>query len=389
MTEIIEQPMSLLIATQEGDIPVSQELLNSAVLLDTGRPHPTCTLADYFSSVANFFFQWATQGLLPEQCQAMLSTKQSKISIVSDKIGALYHVARIQISNGQTALNLAMNSALSEAGKSCLFNDYQMLTNLQSTCSGPFLPRPYAFTGGSDSPCPQDTFSHMLVEWFDDFHEWHCTHSPDTRRPRISLWDRKKGSVLLNADQTYQIYYSAAAILTGLFNFESRYAVWDWHHAAGDFIVRHRGANIDIRLITVRNLRPSPFRPVSEKSQTPPLIFDLLLFLVDLSFRMRLDKLDGVGETVWLGEDAVEAVLSGFFATLDQRTAEIPHHGLLGLQLKAFFGNLSKEDMATICRPVLDGYGELLSAADQTMITSQHEEHLHALHRHFGSFRVS
>jgi len=52
----------------------------------------------------------------------------------------------------------------------------------------------------------------------------------------------------------------------------------------------------------------------------------LLIFFLNLSIRMRIDRIDGVGEMVWADDIAVQGTIDGFFKGLDQKPlpASIP-----------------------------------------------------------------
>lgn len=372
------------IATEKGDHPASRELLTSPVLLDTGHPHPDLRMADYFASVAAFFHNCPDTERRCEQAsrkpEEALGERAPQLTVVSEKIGALYHVARVEMRSPAGAVVFAVNTALSDAGKSCLERDYRLLRLLENCRAGNRLPKALAFQPADDNnPAPEARFSHFLAEWQDDFHEWHATNPAADGRQRLSLWDRRRGAAILNADESSQIINNAAAILTGCFDFASRKAVWDWHHAAGDFIVRRAENGIEVRLITVRDFRSCPFRP--DQAEVP-LILDLLLFFLDLTFRMRLDKLDGVGETVWLDDSAAVATAAGFFDTLAERARTEPIAAELGPQLRHICRGFTEDELAAVASPVLAGYDELLSAADRETIEQHRAAHLKTLRRH-------
>ncbi len=62
------------------------------------------------------------------------------------------------------------------------------------------------------------------------------------------------------------------------------------------------------KLITVRQYAPRlEFHKRSPENQ----VTAMLLFFANLTIRMRLDRLDGVGETVWARDHSVEATIKG------------------------------------------------------------------------------
>ena len=48
----------------------------------------------------------------------------------------------------------------------------------------------------------------------------------------------------------------------------------------------------------------------------------MVYFFLNLTLKMRLDKLDGVGETVWAGNFSVDATIQGFFEALNMMNAQ-------------------------------------------------------------------
>jgi hypothetical protein len=79
----------------------------------------------------------------------------------------------------------------------------------------------------------------------------------------------------------------------------------------------------------------------------------MLFFLVNLSIRTRLDRLDGVGEVVWAGLPAVEGTVRGF---MDGLSAKIPRWDL---RFKEFLVSVSLLELREICEAVADSYHPL------------------------------
>jgi hypothetical protein len=85
----------------------------------------------------------------------------------------------------------------------------------------------------------------------------------------------------------------------------------------------------------------------------------LFLFLLNLSLRMRLDRLDGVGAVAWTNGRCVQATLEGFVE---------------GLRIKEQRGEISKVFLDTFIRdvasfPVEDlshGFHAIVDACDQS-----------------------
>jgi hypothetical protein len=139
-------------------------------------------------------------------------------------------------------------------------------------------------------------------------------------------------------------------ILTICYNPESFDQVFPWHHAAGDFIVNPSSDSLRIKLITVRQYGALLENPDKDEGT---LLEAMLFFLVNLSIRTRLDRLDGVQEVVWAGLPAVEGTVRGF---MDGLSAKAPRWDS---RFKEFFSSVSLLDLREICEAVADSYHPL------------------------------
>ncbi|MGC8490512.1 MAG: hypothetical protein ACP5SH_02130, partial [Syntrophobacteraceae bacterium] len=104
------------------------------------------------------------------------------------------------------------------------------------------------------------------------------------------------------------LYARAAKILTSYLDPESFSQIYPWHHAAGDFIIDANQDPPSLKLITVRGYRPL----LSRESDSHDKMLGALHFFVNLCIRMRIDRLDGVGELAWAGADCLPGIVSGF-----------------------------------------------------------------------------
>jgi hypothetical protein len=133
------------------------------------------------------------------------------------------------------------------------------------------------------------------------------------------VWDDVRGRFFLSIEQTKMLYARVSKILTGYYNLESFEQIFSWHHAAGDFVVRVENEKLDLRLVSVR--RYEAIFGDQKNTQTPPvdpqrILQALLIYFLNLSIHIRLDRLDGIGEIVWSDSLAVEATLVGFLEAL-------------------------------------------------------------------------
>jgi hypothetical protein len=162
----------------------------------------------------------------------------------------------------------------------------------------------------------------FLGQWFDGYHEFHISIDPVDKEPKIMVWDDARGRFFLSAGQTKTLYAQASKILTAYYNLESFEQIFSWHHAAGDFVVKTENEELELKLVTVRqyaaifeNQKNTPTAPGDPQR----ILQVLLIFFLSLSIRMRLDRLDGIGEMVWSDSIAVEATLIGFLEALSMQ----------------------------------------------------------------------
>jgi len=130
------------------------------------------------------------------------------------------------------------------------------------------------------------------------------------------LWDMDQGYTFLSDRQSEQIWCKAAYILTSFYDVKTFEEIFPWHHASGDFVASLMNEELDLKLITVRQYAPRlEFSDYSPENQVTAII----VFLANLSIRMRLDRLDGVGEIVWAPDSSVEPTVIGFMHALRRK----------------------------------------------------------------------
>ncbi len=344
---------SFFIRTPSGKTPVTSDILQQPLLGNTGDKHPALTMADYFESLQQLVLAHGDSLLLPESPGNPSPPVHCLIS--SEKLGAFYHVARIELQTDQKEISLAVNTAISDAGRQCLATDHRLLGSRLPSAMRRFVPEILLYCGSDDENKPA-AFHHLAVEWLEDFHEWHLCGTEQSN-PRIALWT-DKGAYPLGERESRALLRQIAHIITLSYDWDSGAFLQQWHHAAGDFIVRCGNHALDVRLITVRAIKPFPFLTGHD---TGAKFSSLLLFLLDLSIRMRLDKLDGVGKTVWLDDFVVEETVRGFFSGLAE------HRSRMGEAYETFLHLLphfSPDDLRQLSTPLFSFYEEQLSPTD-------------------------
>ncbi len=283
------------------------------------------THGDFFTA-ARDFLESNNYETIRAACTQCLGKEVSpgvirEIRVFLVKHGEFYHPARIEpllSSPNDPPPRFVLNAAISEIGKKTLSAEYAHLTRLNEEFPFDHLPR--VFHHGQGRARDHGAIPMFLGQWLDGFHEFHISRNPSAGAPGVTVWDGRPDAVFLTDRQTVDLYRKTALILTSYFNMETFERIFPWHHAAGDFVVRPHPDGVDLRLITVRGYGPmlsaENGNGAGERDRGPDparVLGALLLFFLSLSIRTRVDRLDGVGETVWADDAAVYGALAGFF----------------------------------------------------------------------------
>jgi hypothetical protein len=133
------------------------------------------------------------------------------------------------------------------------------------------------------------------------------------------VWDHENRNFFLTPHQTMELYRQAAKILTYYYNVETFEQIFSWHHAAGDFVLKCQKENIELKLVTVRQYRSMFENNIASEymdSDAELIIEALLVFFLNMAIKIRIDRLNGVGEIVWSDDVALQGILKGFFEAL-------------------------------------------------------------------------
>lgn len=273
---------------------------------------PAVTYGTYFSSILSFC---AADGW--SRIRNALGIKLSRpiadadlihLSVFLEKHGAYYHPARLQVSLEDRTVSFVVNVAASPAGRRTLPGEVQVMNRLARQCPFGWFPRLYGAVF--------DDLPMVLGDWLDGFHEFHLSRQFGGDEPAIVVWNGAAHPCPLSDPQAASLYRNAAMILTACYDPISTCQIFPWHHAAGDFVVCTTGERSAVRLITVRDYPPiaeSATEPNNERTLMDALVF----FFIHLSVRMRLDRLDGVGDIAWAPASCLVPLIEGFFQGLD------------------------------------------------------------------------
>ncbi len=231
----------------------------------------------------------------------------SRIELISEKHGALYNVSRLRVHFANDVRSFAVNSAFSEEQQAFLQVEAKLLSDLHASFGLPYLPAPFI-----SASAPGLTV--LIAEWFENHHEFHLSLNP-SGIPAINIWKRGGKPQFLDATKSLELYAQASRILTLYLDHRSFSQIYPWHHAAGDFIIDESQSPPSLRLITVRGYRPL----LAKESDCADKMLGSLHFFVNLTIRMRIDRLDGTGELAWAVPQCLPGVIRGFVEGLGTR----------------------------------------------------------------------
>jgi hypothetical protein len=381
-------PIRYLASSPDGDVVIDEANENTPLILTrsdaAGIPakteqgaEPRLTYGRYLRMVKQFISRDSYKLLLEAVSNRVGKTVTlrdvDEIIIRSEKHGAMYHVAKIELYLKETVIRFAVNVTFSPHGKDCMNQEFAVLKQLHKKFPS-FLPTVYfmgeekyeAEKGGKES-APM-----FLGEWFTGYHEFHLTVDPIDSKQKVIIWDYDHGYKFASDRQGREIYKQAANILTLYYDIDTFRQIFPWHHSAGDFIVRADpdDGQIDVKLITVRGYDPMIAFSTDEPHNK---LAALTHFLSALSIRMRLDRLDGIGEIVWADDIYVDGVIEGFFYGLKLKENAGEYDSGKVEEYILILQSLTRDDWNDILAESLDIYSE--NDPDLTMILQHLNQH--------------
>ena len=345
--------------------------------------------ADYFRAARSFLesdsYKMIIRAIIQQLGCDVKPQEIKEIRINLEKHGEFYHPARIDTILFEKQLSFVLNVAISESGRRLIEREYHLLNRLNAAQSFLYLPQVYGF-GRICGPGGMN-FDMFLGEWFEGYHEFHISIDPADQKPKILVWDDTRGRFFLSHGQMQQLYAEAAKILTGYFSLESFEQISAWHHGAGDFVVKIENDKLELKLVTVRQyavMFENPNHAQIEKIEPQLILQALLVFFLNLSLHIRLDRIDGTGEMIWSHKAAVEATLIGFLEALSMKPdiAALPDSALACFM--AYLLSCTKEDLLDLSQAIVNRFNPRMP--ELPLIKQNISEHVETLYHIMGKF---
>jgi hypothetical protein len=364
-----EHPVTKNLPLWNAAIPLSR---TAAFRKPRAPEDSSITYAEYFKAVVDFLAARSFKAV-HKAVSSVLNRKihpnaLAEIRIYLAKHGAFYHPAKIVTLVEKRQVVFVLNVAISAVGREYMAGECHHLRRLDKTYWFGFTPKIYAY--GCVQIDSDRQVRMFLGEWFEGYHEFHVTEEKDRHIRRIAVWDPQKGKFFLSKAQATKLYEEASTILTAYYNLESYEQIFSWHHAAGDFVVNLSAAEPKVKLVTVRRYEAL----FNERDDDPAArVNALLLFLLNMSIRMRIDRIDGVGELSWTDDFVMEGILRGFFKGLRLAAIKAAVPDTFIATFKAFLKAVPENDFFELFHAIMERMGP--ANPDQAVVRSHVNSH--------------
>jgi len=351
---------------------------NSAISLGHG---------EYFQAIRSFFENDGNEIICRALTRRLRQDVKAQdirgINICLVKHGEFYHPARIELLAHHQKIFFVLNVAVSETGIKAINKEFHCLRKLNDEFPICFLPEVFGF--GEVASTGDRKILMFLGQWFEGYKEFHVSRDPSDNRNKILVWDDTRGCYYLSLKQSAELYRQAARILTYYYNIESFEQIFPWHHGAGDFVVKNGKADLDLKLISARGYAPlftNPNQLKNGEKDTELILQALLIFFLNLSIRMRLDRYDGVGDIVWAAGPVVQSTLDGFFDGLALKPSVASMPDSLDNCFRYYLSVCTQADLYELSQAAIKTFHR---RAPEVRVVKQHlKEHVEELSRVIG-----
>jgi hypothetical protein len=330
-----------LVSSPDGDIQADRGKWHLPLERDPAK----ISYRQYFHAIEDFLSFDNFSSLLKSinQIVAQHTSRAAikEIIIRSEKHGTLYHPASIEVLLHDGNIKFGLNVATTDVGKQWLKQEFSVLRLLHEKYNLPYLPNAYLLE-------EKNHLVFVLEDWFEGYHEFHLSQTTDGKQI-LQIWDFGRGYKNLTPEQAYEIYRQSSLIMTSYYDVSDYSQIYPWHHGGGDFIASVGKDNVSVRLTTARRYDPGIiFQDTANVNASVALTY----FLLNLTLKMRLDRLDGVGEVVWADDSSVLPTLQGFFEGLQSKEA----CKKLGYDILNVLQSFSPDEMKQTFSPLIDMY---------------------------------
>jgi len=315
------------------------------------------TTGDYYLAACEFLsrdnFLFLKKGLKTFFKKSVEEDQITHIQIFLEKHGAFYHPLKIEVAfDNKQNCSFVLNGAVSKQGVSLIKTEYDLLSHINKIHPDPihqvsYLPQVFGFNFIGTN---KGRVGFFLGQWFENYKEFHISDDNQTRQ--ITIWESDGTCRYIEMEDAFEIYQKIAEILTYYYDLETFKQILSWHHAAGDFIVSLENGKFSVRLITVRAYSPLTKLGAGENNHNAYILPSLLFFFMDLTMRIRIDRLNGTGKTVLIDEDMLNSVIKGFLSALDEKSA-IYDYGDLKAGFIAFFFQFDLEQQCELAENIV------------------------------------
>jgi hypothetical protein len=372
-------PIRFLGSSFLGKIPLSE--IDPETIIPLARPGTGKTsgfpLATYFQAIKQVIEKGEYEALLgalrTRRGRQVTIQEIKEILIFTEKHGSDYHPARLEVCLSDQVIPLVMNVALTDRGRFVLANEFKVLNQLNRKHAWPYLPQAYLWDEAEVASEQDRKFSlpMYLAEWLEGFYEFHLSQDSAAGIQKLVFWDSACPNHYLPGWVADKIYSEIAYILTGYYDLQTFSQIHPWHLAAGDFIARIENDRVEVRLVAARQYGPL-IGP-----EDLPWEEALFFFLLNLTLRIRLDRLDGIGEIAWAGEECLSSTIDGFFLALQEKVERGEFTEDFPQRFRHFLRSLSMEDLEERVAALLGAYDP--AAPDLPTIHEHLDRHLEAV----------
>ena len=338
------------------------------------------TIGDYCCAARQFLtqnnFQKIRTGLEIFFSRPVLTHQIERIVVSLEKHGAFYHPLKIQVLlKDRRSCSFVLNGAVSKPGLALIENEFQLISYLNKTSPRHYLPK---VVGVGVIKTDKGRIGFFLGEWFEDYKEFHATENRGTRQTVI--WDSDGSCHYISEANSLLIYQEISRILTNYYDIETFEQIFPWHHAAGDFIVKKENDKIDVKMITVRGYSSLTKLGEQNENKSMHILSALLFFFLNLTIRVRLDRLNGTGPPVMLEDKVLKPIVKGFLHGLEEKTL-IYDYGDIKLAFIDFFTQFNLEQIMELMGNILKSCHP--DASEIAVVEENLESHCKILHSIF------